>query len=1189
IGINAYPRSPLFGCVNDALDVYEFCRQLAEANESITEFRPKLLLAPHREDLSAIRQHHLGEDDYELPTRNNIIQAFSHFKQADADREDICLLYYSGHGSFQTAPQLFWNLKSGKQVESLVCMDSRTSGGRDLIDKELAYLLWDATHDKTSYEEGKPGIHTVLIYDCCHSGDNMRGESVVRNRMEVPNPNRTPITDYKGYRETVSRGNEVESEARFLKALEKWRSTRYVHLAAARDTETAKETLLDDRSSGVFTYSLLKTLRSGGMHLSYQELLERVKVMVQNRVDEQIPMLFATEQRDEQLTFMSRGLKAPVQEYVVSYNQREKVWKMNAGANAGIFVSTDENAKTLIQVWRPDQDAMEVEVKTVEAAECILDSSVFSGDDQQHEDWMGKVVQLPLVKQKLYITPEVQPNDRQELLTVKDRMNLPNFEFTDTREDAIYYVHNEQGEFILTKKNSNVPVFMRNPDPQKFLTAVQQVGQWSRVLEMNNEDTGIFRNAIKVEVEVIEGKPFHFGNFNTIEPRRRLTDPAAIDLSFSQMTQNGKILPIQPALRVRIKTTDAAYYVACLYLESKYGIISNLSSTEITPVGSGEWLKFRAQGKEFNTLPIGFDDKYHKLGITGITDYIKIFVSKKPFPVEGWAQDPLEMDDQLLTTKRSMTMMMVMENPSDWAAFTIPVHIKRPLEQQEQTIGGDGSVTANFGAMKVTVPSGFKGKISAVSTGQIKDLMRDAKAEVSRSVDPGEAKKREQKLNESLLPPSILWGSTPSSHAVFSRSVSAAEPDAQLSVLELTDTEGAEQISADNPLVLETDGKMEEAEVLISFGYDPETGLYLPLGISDADGKMMIDQLPAQTAGKIIGKESVNERSIKGSIKLFFKKVVIGKLTGQTNTNTLALCKLGNDGVSVATQAGDGVLADADIKSICLLIHGIIGDTEGQRQAFFETESELYKKFDAVLSYDYENLNTPIEETARLLKADLAKAGVTEAGGKRLTIIAHSMGGLVSRWFIEQEGGSAVVSRLIQCGTPNGGSETSDFRKSLFSMLGMAMNGAAFLKPYLPVLSFIGKKINKAVFLTLDQMSPTSSDFLKKLNVDGGPHPDVDYWVIGGNTNDIEPENLGDMPMLKQFWRAFKTRAPHALINKLVFKSDAPNDIAVTQVSMKTVPSQSSLPFHNVACDHLSYFEFAASMQKLQEIIEERV
>ena len=61
IGINAYPRNQLFGCVNDALDVHEFCSQLATANEEIGDYQPQFLLAPHPEDKVALQGHGLQE------------------------------------------------------------------------------------------------------------------------------------------------------------------------------------------------------------------------------------------------------------------------------------------------------------------------------------------------------------------------------------------------------------------------------------------------------------------------------------------------------------------------------------------------------------------------------------------------------------------------------------------------------------------------------------------------------------------------------------------------------------------------------------------------------------------------------------------------------------------------------------------------------------------------------------------------------------------------------------------------------------------------------------------------------------------------------------------------------------------------------------------------------------------------
>lgn len=97
-------------------------------------------------------------------------------------------------------------------------------------------------------------------------------------------------------------------------------------------------------------------------------------------------------------------------------------------------------------------------------------------------------------------------------------------------------------------------------------------------------------------------------------------------------------------------------------------------------------------------------------------------------------------------------------------------------------------------------------------------------------------------------------------------------------------------------------------------------------------------------------------------------------------------------------EIGDGELDNE--KSVVLLIHGIFGDTTDKVDAFFDPNWNLYRQFDTVLAFDYENLNTPIEETARELKSRFEKAGLFNGKGRRLTIVAHSMGGLYSGGFL---------------------------------------------------------------------------------------------------------------------------------------------------------------------------------------------
>ena len=58
VGINAYPDQPLFGCVNDALAVGKFLKELCDKTEKKTgdkteklfNWNPVYLLAPHKDD-----------------------------------------------------------------------------------------------------------------------------------------------------------------------------------------------------------------------------------------------------------------------------------------------------------------------------------------------------------------------------------------------------------------------------------------------------------------------------------------------------------------------------------------------------------------------------------------------------------------------------------------------------------------------------------------------------------------------------------------------------------------------------------------------------------------------------------------------------------------------------------------------------------------------------------------------------------------------------------------------------------------------------------------------------------------------------------------------------------------------------------------------------------------------------------
>jgi hypothetical protein len=80
-------------------------------------------------------------------------------------------------------------------------------------------------------------------------------------------------------------------------------------------------------------------------------------------------------------------------------------------------------------------------------------------------------------------------------------------------------------------------------------------------------------------------------------------------------------------------------------------------------------------------------------------------------------------------------------------------------------------------------------------------------------------------------------------------------------------------------------------------------------------------------------------------------------------------------------------------------LHGIIGDTQSivpcaqEEIKEFGDAKSLNNIYDLVLAFDYENLNTPIQELGQQLGQRLAAVGLGPNHGKTLHIVAHSMGG----------------------------------------------------------------------------------------------------------------------------------------------------------------------------------------------------
>ncbi len=405
--------------------------------------------------------------------------------------------------------------------------------------------------------------------------------------------------------------------------------------------------------------------------------------------------------------------------------------------------------------------------------------------------------------------------------------------------------------------------------------------------------------------------------------------------------------------------------------------------------------------------------------------------------------------------------------------------------------------------------------------------------------------------------------------------------------MELFDVNNFDSVTKDAPLTLLVNQNLAADEYILPISYDGEFFLPLGYGVKQEDKiKIELERLPQPTT---------SSRSLGGSIKIFFKKLRHQKLGHNYEYPILATAQVqGEDNFNVIYEQDLAAVKQqvANAQKIVLYIHGIIGDTESLvtsiQQAKVTVNGQqrpLREAYDLVLTFDYENLHTTIEENALLLKQRLEAVGLGANHAKELHIIAHSMGGLVSRWFIEREGGNKIVQHLVMLGTPNAGSPWSTVQDMSFALLGMGLNQIpGLVLPAKIVADLVAKSLEfvENIDNALDQMQP-DSEFIKAIALN--PDPKIPYTIIAG---DRSTQILQSQNRFKRLMKKLFTPAINKVIDGLVFGGE-PNDIAVSLASIKSVSQERSpqpkiLP--TVACDHTTYFTTEAGLKALVEALE---
>ncbi|MCX6579388.1 MAG: caspase family protein [Candidatus Aminicenantes bacterium] len=1079
VGINEYPQPvpDLRGCINDVNSLHDYLRESVHCD---------------------LRVEILKNQD---ATRENIIRLFrSHLGLAGKD--DVVLFYFSGHGSQEmSAPEFKEYFPSGKN-ETLVWYDSRTHGGLDLADKELAVLLEEIAR-------GEP--HIAVILDCCHSGSATRAiddfnlgrvRQVPPARLDYPRPLETYLDGYYQNRKPV-----VIPQS------------KHILMSACDRHQKAWET---KTGNGVFTSTLLEVLGKAHGNISYADLFTRCRAAILKQALDQTPQFETYRQFMPYLKFLEGQPLTSNRSFLVYFEDNN--WKMDGGAIHGLTTDPDKKIEAALYPFIDESPhstdnppAGYAAIISVGAQKSILQPD-FPCNPALH--YQAEIISLPIPPLPVYLEGD---NKGKTWLEEASLQRERGFAFTNDPAAAKYRLSVFNNQLRLFPKDN--PLLLQGADGNPSETApymfsvLEKVAAWERALTLQNKQTSFCPADIDFQlVETLDdGTEWEY-------PDNQVT------LDFEKINNAWKCLKAK--LKIRNNTQQELYYTL-VYFSRQLGIYI-LKNDAIIP------------GKDFVTLwGEGEDDNFYLPDdVNDACDIFKVIVcTEKPDDFLLLQQDPLEpgeiknfpvtrgkavgetKDIGTITPKKKLNIT------NDWFTKTLTVKTIRQLDRVSQN---DTSLANK--QILIKGHSSFRAGLSLTG---------------SRFNQKG--------IDLGTLIQGHLQGE---GHQLINFSPGRGDNE---NTLELSDIYNEESLRQE-PLEILLKQEPGRNEYILPLTFDGVH--FLPVGSSfiDENGNVSIKihSIPASP--------DESRKSLGKALKLCFVKLVLKR----GDVNMLRWVEYRPDGN--CTRHRENLKEKVEkADRILLLIHGIIGDTEpmatGLQWKTDPTAGSMADQYDLILAFDYENLNTPIEETARLLKKQLQEVGLAEHRSKKITILSHSMGGLVSRWFIEQEGGNKWVERLIMAGTPNNGSafgDMTDYRDLAIKIMALSLN---FLKSSLAYSGALILALNesKKITRTLEQMKQDSA-FIHYLNGSGDPH--VHYTILAG---DISHYETGQDRFFAGLIEKIETG-----IGKIVYGTQ-PNDIAVSVASIKNIDAARtpSPKKFDLVCHHLNYFQSESALTVL--------
>lgn len=1095
-------------------------------------------------------------------TRQQMIDSFQHFSAAGEG--DICVFYYSGHGAQVPAPPELRHLEPDGMLETILCYDSR-SDSQDLTDKEIRQLIYDVTTDESRTHKG---CHFLALFDSCHSGSITRSSLLdlgPRAKMAPPGGAAYLLDSFHG----ISRFGRDEQKRLVPKV------GQHITISACRAREVAYEKPHQGNWGGVFTQALLEVLEKEPLkNLTYAKLITliRARAVVSpnlSQTPEADYQFLNNEGRLGQLPFLNNGAAQSLHHFIY-YDQVKTSWMFNQGSLN--YLASDTSLEVV------DDAGQQQLVKIDELFPGY--STLNIGDWANPEQLYFVTNKLPIAKKIVIgIRKEAgkENNERVDHLVTalqnyqQQDVNNP-LQFSEQGTLVDYWLAIEGDDIYVYPAGTIRPAFPEIPynDSQwkeQLLAKLEHLAQWENTRSLSNPEAML---DLEKEFDI------EFNLYPDYKNAETPGKPVAINISqgtptISYQFRNNKWHIPMVSLALTRKKGDSyctvPLYVTAIFLDELYGVSSSLLPRQESLATDTQAIRLsytKEKGKTHYIFSLRQHDSINEWGEDKIRNTIKLIVSTHPFDHTAYDQPPLNVaikEKEILKSKEVTRGELLhskgFSGPEEeetefctWTVLDLPFYIERPLSSNMGLTGG--KVTT--GNIQVEVPAKFICSQVVVNSSA---SIAGAKTAVAFPALPDVT---------GVVEPFNLFPNAKSSQ--------------YYDVLELTGVENEEIINPQNPIILSAYSDEQNLDGVMPFAYDSTSGLFFPIGENEAGERIKITTLPTS-----------REHGVKGlgkSVRIYLKRLVYTNLLGKADGSSILAYVQEIDGVFSYEQDKTKVKkAVATAENILILVHGLIGDSSDKREIgkrIYRIQEDGTKRYlsdiyDLILTYDYDSLGITIEEQAKKLKAALELAGVSKERGQHVCLVAHSLGGLVSRWMLEKEAGDTLISHFVQAGSPNAGSPLANMAYLLKLAITYGINFLPVPSFLNSIIKYVGKPLEGAT-KTLTQLK-TNSELVTQLGeVNDAAIP---YTIITGDVitdHDAQLQHKGLMSLIR------KISLGNIKENVLEKFFAGSNDAVVAVKSMKTVPDSENVRFAStIACNHFEYFNTTQSLEVLKEVL----